>query len=29
MPGMEDMMKKQMIGSYEATLAALKKTIEG
>lgn len=29
MPGMEDMMKKQMVGSYEATLAALKKSIEG
>ncbi len=29
MPGMEDMIKKQMIGSYESTLAALKKAIEG
>lgn len=29
MPGMEDMMKKQMLGSYESTLAALKKAVEG
>ncbi|HNA87723.1 MAG TPA: SRPBCC family protein [Anaerolineales bacterium] len=29
MPGMEDMMKKQMIATYNATLAALKKTLEG
>jgi uncharacterized protein YndB with AHSA1/START domain len=29
MPGMEDMIKKQMVGSYEGTLAALKKAIEG
>lgn len=29
MPGMEDMMKKQMIGGYETALAALKKAIEG
>jgi uncharacterized protein YndB with AHSA1/START domain len=29
MPGMEDMMKKQMMASYESTLAALKKAIEG
>ena len=29
MPGMEDMMKKQMIGSYDAVLAALKKKLEG
>jgi len=29
MPGMEDMMKKQMIGGYEAALAALKKAVEG
>ena len=29
MPGMEDMMKKQMMASYETTLAALKKAIEG
>jgi Polyketide cyclase / dehydrase and lipid transport len=29
MPGMEDMIKKQMMASYESTLAALKKTIEG
>jgi len=29
MPGMEDMIKKQMMGSYESTLAALKKAIEG
>lgn len=29
MPGMEDMIKKQMISSYETALAALKKTIEG
>lgn len=28
-PGMEDMMKKQMLAGYESTLAALKKTIEG
>ncbi len=29
MPGMEDMIKKQMISSYETALTALKKTIEG
>jgi len=29
MPGMEDMMKKQMLAGYEATLAALKKSLEG
>ena len=29
MPGMEDMMKKQMVTSYESTLATLKKAIEG
>ena len=29
MPGMEDMIKKQMISGYETALAALKKTIEG
>ena len=29
MPGMEDMMKKQMMTGFEATLAALKKAIEG
>jgi hypothetical protein len=29
MPGMEDMIKKQMMTSYESTLAALKKAIEG
>ena len=29
MPGMEDMMKKQMMASYETTLSALKKAIEG
>jgi hypothetical protein len=29
MPGMEDMIKKQMLASYESTLAALKKAIEG
>jgi hypothetical protein len=29
MPGMEDMMKKQMIAGYDAALAALKKKIEG
>jgi len=29
MPGMEDMMKKQMVASYDATLAALKKKLEG
>jgi len=29
MPGMEDMLKKQMLSSYESTLAALKKAIEG
>ncbi len=29
MPGMEDMMKKQMIATYNATLTALKKTLEG
>jgi uncharacterized protein YndB with AHSA1/START domain len=28
-PGMEDMMKKQMLAGYESTLAALKKAIEG
>ncbi|MBL8089131.1 MAG: SRPBCC family protein [Anaerolineales bacterium] len=28
-PGMEDMMKKQMIAGYDATLAALKKKLEG
>ena len=29
MPGMEDMIKKQMVAGYETALAALKKTIEG
>jgi len=29
MPGMEDMMKKQMLAGYETTLAALKKALEG
>lgn len=29
MPGMEDMMKKQMLASFESTLAALKKKLEG
>jgi len=29
MPGMEDMMKKQMMTGFEATLATLKKVIEG
>ena len=29
MPGMEDMMKKQMLAGYDAALAALKKKIEG
>jgi hypothetical protein len=29
MPGMEDMMKKQMLAGYESALAALKKAIEG
>ncbi len=29
MPGMEDMMKKQMLSGYETALAALKKKIEG
>jgi hypothetical protein len=29
MPGMEDMMKKQMLAGYAAALAALKKKIEG
>ena len=29
MPGMEDMMKKQMLSGYETALAALKKAIEG
>ena len=29
MPGMEDMMKKQMMTGFESTLAALKKAIEG
>jgi len=28
MPGMEDMMKKQMMTSFEATMATLKKAIE-
>jgi hypothetical protein len=28
MPGMEDMMKKQMMAGFEATLATLKKAIE-
>jgi uncharacterized membrane protein len=29
MPGMEDMMKKQMMTGFEATLATMKKAIEG
>jgi carbon monoxide dehydrogenase subunit G len=29
MPGMEDMMKKQMMAGFEATLATMKKAIEG
>ena len=29
MPGMEDMMKKQMMTGFEATMATLKKAIEG
>jgi uncharacterized membrane protein len=29
MPGMEDMMKKQMLAGFEATLATMKKVIEG
>ncbi len=29
MPGMEDMMKKQMSATFEATLATMKKAIEG
>jgi len=29
MPGMEDMMKKQMIAGFDAALAALKKKLEG
>jgi hypothetical protein len=29
MPGMEDMIKKQMAATYESTLAALKKALEG
>lgn len=29
MPGMEDMIKKQMMAGFEATLTALKKAIEG
>jgi len=29
MPGMEDMMKKQMLAGFEATLATMKKAIEG
>lgn len=28
MPGMEDMMKKQMLAGFDATLAAMKKLIE-
>ncbi|MEK6752672.1 MAG: SRPBCC family protein [Chloroflexota bacterium] len=28
-PGMEDMMKKQMLAGYDAALAALKKKLEG
>jgi uncharacterized membrane protein len=28
-PGMEDMMKKQMMAGFEATLATMKKAIEG
>jgi uncharacterized membrane protein len=29
MPGMEEMMKKQMMAGFEATLATMKKAIEG
>ncbi|KXK12926.1 MAG: Polyketide cyclase / dehydrase and lipid transport [Chloroflexi bacterium OLB14] len=29
MPGMEDMMKKQMVAGFDASLAALKKKLEG
>jgi hypothetical protein len=29
MPGMEDMIKKQMLATHEGTLATLKKAIEG
>jgi uncharacterized membrane protein len=29
MPGMEDLMKKQMMAGFEATLATMKKAIEG
>jgi uncharacterized membrane protein len=29
MPGMEDMMKKQMMAGFEATLSTMKKAIEG
>lgn len=29
MPGMEDMIKKQMVASYNTALEALKKTLEG
>jgi uncharacterized membrane protein len=29
MPGMEDMMKKQMLAGFDATLATIKKAIEG
>ena len=29
MPGMEDMMKKQMLAGFDATLATMKKVIEG
>ncbi|MBI5953525.1 MAG: SRPBCC family protein [Chloroflexi bacterium] len=29
MPGMEDMMKKQMLAGFDATLATMKKLIEG
>lgn len=29
MPGMEDMMKKQMLAGFESTLATMKKLIEG
>ena len=29
MPGMEDMMKKQMMAGFEATLVTMKKAIEG
>lgn len=29
MPGMEDMMRKQMIAGFDATLAQMKKAIEG